>query len=98
MTAANNLAIRHALEAAGVEFIDENGGGPGVACARVFKRNDKNSASLDVESQQVVLGETEAADSTLSSMPAWGRCADANSRAMPTAVPVRGDRHLLIPS
>jgi hypothetical protein len=30
MTAANNLAVRHALEMAGVEFIDENGGGPGV--------------------------------------------------------------------
>jgi hypothetical protein len=24
------LAIRRALEAAGIEFIDENGGGPGV--------------------------------------------------------------------
>jgi transcriptional regulator with XRE-family HTH domain len=30
MTAANNLAVRRALEAAGVEFIDENGGGAGV--------------------------------------------------------------------
>src|SRR5262249_36815806 len=30
MTAANDLAIRRALETAGVEFIDENGGGPGV--------------------------------------------------------------------
>jgi hypothetical protein len=30
MTAANNLAVRRALEAAGVEFIDENGRGPGV--------------------------------------------------------------------
>jgi hypothetical protein len=30
MTAANNLAVRRAFEAAGVEFIDENGGGPGV--------------------------------------------------------------------
>jgi hypothetical protein len=30
MTAANDLAIRRALEAPGVEFIDENGGGPGV--------------------------------------------------------------------
>jgi hypothetical protein len=30
MTAANGLAVRRALEAAGVEFIDENGGGPGV--------------------------------------------------------------------
>jgi hypothetical protein len=30
LTAANELAIKRALEAAGVEFIDENGGGPGV--------------------------------------------------------------------
>jgi transcriptional regulator with XRE-family HTH domain len=30
MTAANDLAVRRTLEAAGVEFIDENGGGPGV--------------------------------------------------------------------
>jgi hypothetical protein len=29
MIAANNAAIRRALEAAGVEFINENGGGPG---------------------------------------------------------------------
>src|SRR6266446_8979161 len=30
MTAPNDLSVRRALEAAGVEFIDENGGGPGV--------------------------------------------------------------------
>jgi hypothetical protein len=30
LTAANDLAVRRALEDAGVEFIDENGGGPGV--------------------------------------------------------------------
>jgi hypothetical protein len=30
VTSANELAIRRALEAAGVEFIDENGGGAGV--------------------------------------------------------------------
>ena len=30
MTVANNHAVRRALEGAGVEFIDENGGGPGV--------------------------------------------------------------------
>lgn len=30
MTAANDHAVRRALETAGVEFIDENGGGPGV--------------------------------------------------------------------
>jgi len=36
MTAANDLAVRRALETAGVEFIDENGGGPGV---RLRKRH-----------------------------------------------------------
>jgi hypothetical protein len=37
MTTPNDLAIRRALEKAGVEFIDENGGGgPGV---RLRKRN-----------------------------------------------------------
>jgi hypothetical protein len=36
MTAANDLAIRRALESAGVEFIEKNGGGPGV---RLRKRN-----------------------------------------------------------
>jgi len=30
LTAANELAIRRTLESAGVEFIDENGGGPGA--------------------------------------------------------------------
>ena len=30
LTAANSLAIRNAFESAGVEFIEENGGGPGV--------------------------------------------------------------------
>jgi hypothetical protein len=30
MTAANDLAVRRALEMAGVDFIAENGGGPGV--------------------------------------------------------------------
>jgi len=38
LTAANDLAIRHALESAGVDFIDENGGGPGV---RLRKRQQK---------------------------------------------------------
>jgi transcriptional regulator with XRE-family HTH domain len=40
LTAANDLAIRRALETAGVEFIDENGGGPGV---RLRKRHQKKS-------------------------------------------------------
>jgi transcriptional regulator with XRE-family HTH domain len=41
MTAANDLAIRRALEAAGVEFVDENGGGPGV---RLRKRRGKQGS------------------------------------------------------
>lgn len=35
-TLANRNAIRGALEAAGIEFISENGGGPGVRLARRF--------------------------------------------------------------
>jgi hypothetical protein len=38
MTAANDLAVRHALEAAGIEFIDENGGGPGVRLKNPHKK------------------------------------------------------------
>ena len=34
MTTANNLAVRRALESAGIEFIDENGGGPGVRLSK----------------------------------------------------------------
>ena len=30
MTAANDLAVHDVLESAGIEFIDENGGGSGV--------------------------------------------------------------------
>jgi len=41
MTMANDLAVRRALEAAGVEFIDENGGGPGV---RLRERRRAQSA------------------------------------------------------
>ena len=40
LTTANDLAVRRALETAGVEFIDENGGGPGV---RLRKRHQKKS-------------------------------------------------------
>jgi len=38
LTVANDLAVRQALERAGAEFIDENGGGPGV---RLRKRQSK---------------------------------------------------------
>jgi transcriptional regulator with XRE-family HTH domain len=40
LTAANDLAVRRALESAGVEFIDENGGGSGV---RLRKRHQKKN-------------------------------------------------------
>jgi hypothetical protein len=40
MTVANDLAVRRAFESAGVDFIDENGGGAGV---RLRKRHQKKS-------------------------------------------------------
>ncbi len=42
MTAANCLAVRDALELAGVEFIDEDGGGPGVRLCRLPKGKKRN--------------------------------------------------------
>ena len=41
LTLANGLAIRRALEAAGVVFIEENGGGPGV---RLRKRQPQRAS------------------------------------------------------
>jgi hypothetical protein len=38
LTAANDLAIRRVFEAAGIEFIDENGGGPGVRLKKKPKK------------------------------------------------------------
>jgi DNA-binding XRE family transcriptional regulator len=40
LTIANDLAVRRALEAAGVEFIDDDGSGPGV---RIRKRQAKKA-------------------------------------------------------
>ena len=41
MTVSNDLAVRRALESAGVEFIDENGGGPGVRLRKPFGSSKK---------------------------------------------------------
>jgi hypothetical protein len=41
LTAANELAIRRALEAAGVDFIDENGGGAGVRLRKPGNRKSE---------------------------------------------------------
>jgi hypothetical protein len=40
LTAANDTAIRRTFEAAGVEFIDENGGGPGVRLRKRHRKKD----------------------------------------------------------
>jgi hypothetical protein len=40
MTVPNDSAIRRAFEAAGVEFIDENGGGPGVRLRKRQRKRD----------------------------------------------------------
>ena len=41
LTAANDLAIRRALEAAGVEFIDEDGGGAGVRLRKAHQHGKR---------------------------------------------------------
>jgi hypothetical protein len=45
LTAPNNLAIRRALEVAGVEFIDEKGGGPGVRLQKPVRTRDAPQAA-----------------------------------------------------
>jgi transcriptional regulator with XRE-family HTH domain len=40
MTIPNDMAVRRALESAGVEFIDENGGGPGVRLRKRQRKKD----------------------------------------------------------
>ena len=49
MTTANDSAVRRTLEAAGVEFIDENGGGPGV---RLRRRQGKKPSRFQGGSAQ----------------------------------------------
>ena len=48
VTPANEAALRKALEAAGVEFIDENGGGAGVR----FRRPELEVAILATRKSQ----------------------------------------------
>lgn len=47
MTAAKDAAVRRALETAGIEFIDENGGDPGVRLRKLSGLNSPNKQSLD---------------------------------------------------
>jgi transcriptional regulator with XRE-family HTH domain len=42
LTTANDQTIRRALESAGVEFIDENGGGPGVRLRKPTMQRRQN--------------------------------------------------------
>jgi hypothetical protein len=46
MTAANDSAVRRALEAGGVEFIDENGGGPGVRLRQAKRPVQQDKSTL----------------------------------------------------
>jgi len=41
LTTANGLAGRNVLKLAGVEFIDENGGGPGVRLRKPLRSKSK---------------------------------------------------------
>jgi hypothetical protein len=51
---ANDLAVRRAFEAAGVEFIDDNGGGRGV---RLRKRARPREATIQLKERSMsILG------------------------------------------
>jgi hypothetical protein len=52
MTLANASAIRRALENAGVELIEENGGGPGARLMRRLEFIDKNGGDPGVRSSK----------------------------------------------
>ena len=52
MTAANDLAVRRALEMAGIVFIDENGGGPGV---RLHKQSREKLRKTTIDALQRAL-------------------------------------------
>jgi hypothetical protein len=47
LTAVNDFAIRRTLEVAGVEFIDGNGGGPGVRLREGSTSGEPTSQSRD---------------------------------------------------
>ena len=51
MTAANDLAVRRVLEMAGVEFIDENGGGPGVRLKKAASGRKAEGARRGAQSE-----------------------------------------------
>jgi hypothetical protein len=44
MTASNDLAVRRAFEAAGVDFLDENGGGVGVRFRKAGAKKTKGNS------------------------------------------------------
>ena len=45
MMAANDLAVQQAVELAGIEFIDENGGGAGVTGGRVWHATGEEAST-----------------------------------------------------
>ena len=47
LTTANDLSIRRTFEAAGVEFIEENGGGPGLRLRKRSTSSEPTSRSRD---------------------------------------------------
>ena len=53
MTVANATAVRRALENAGVEFIEENGGGLGARLRQRLKLGGENRSSTGVGRQKL---------------------------------------------
>lgn len=81
MTAANDLAVRRALELVGVEFIDENDGGPGV---RLGKRQPE--PMVDARRHKSVDSATDRAlVVTCSKMTQFGSPSERTQRQHATA-------------
>ena len=62
MTLANASAVRRALENAGVEFIEENGGGPGARLKQRLELIDEEGDGLEVRLRK---GKKRDADKTI---------------------------------
>jgi len=76
LTAANDLAVCHALEAAGVEFIDDEGGARGALRQRPRPRPKSNSPPHDQGhgDPQSLADDTGRYLSAVSSQWVFGRC------------------------
>jgi hypothetical protein len=78
MTPANDLSVRRALELAGIDFLDENGGGPGVRLRNCHRPKQSKEALPSTVELLRTAGEQLAA------RPRSGRLGSNARRSQPT--------------